>query len=106
VAVTRSTFERTGGTDAGDGTLGKRSLRLGGYPSTLKSSLPSPLRRAASHSSKVSGSPSMTGYAVLTSDAGRLRAHRRFLLLIYATAVVYFFYAPYRLLAALLFACK
>jgi hypothetical protein len=41
----------------------------------------------------------------LTSSAGRLRVCRRFLLLIYATAVVYFFYAPsnYVLLGVLLF---
>jgi hypothetical protein len=37
-------------------------------------------------------------------NAGRLRVCRRFLLLIYATAVLYFFYAPwnYLFLAALL----
>jgi hypothetical protein len=41
-------------------------------------------------------------------NAGGLRACRRLLLLIYATAVVYFFYAPwnYLLLAALLFRLK
>jgi hypothetical protein len=39
------------------------------------------------------------------TDAGRPRACRRFLVLIYATAVVYFFYAPwnYLLLGVLLF---
>jgi hypothetical protein len=42
----------------------------------------------------------------LISSAGRLRASRRLLVLIYATAVVYFFYAPwsYFLLGVLFFA--
>jgi hypothetical protein len=41
----------------------------------------------------------------LTSNAGRLRACRRFCVLIYATSAIYFGYAPwnYLLLAVLLF---